>query len=103
MTYTGGGGSDFRTADGHSYILNHRYLATARLSLQHFLWQGILRFIIHPSISVLLPAAPKIADVATGMALWSLDVAQELSEAQIHGYDIDTTQAPPPAWLPANA
>ena len=92
---------DFRMVDEHGYILDRRHLATARLNLQYFLWQRILKFTIHPSVR--LPPAPNIADVATGTGLWMLDAAQERPNARLHGYDVDTTQAPAPGWLPANA
>ena len=91
---------DFRMADNHGYILDRGHLATARLNLQYFLWQRILKFTIHSYVK--LPPGPKIADVATGTALWALDVAAEHPTAQLHGYDVDTTQAPAPEWLPAN-
>ena len=92
---------DFRMADNMGYILNHgKHLSTVRLNLQYFLWQRILKFTIHSSVQ--LPPNPKIADVATGTALWPLDVAHELPTAQLHGYDVDLTQAPAAGWLPAN-
>lgn len=94
---------DFRMADSHGYILSRgHHLATARLNLQHFLWQRILKFTIHPQILKQLPAEPVIADIAAGTALWSLDVAHEIPKAQLQAYDVDLTQAPAPGWLPSN-
>lgn len=91
---------DFRMADEYGYILSRGHLATARLNLQHFLWQRILKFSIHPSVK--LPVNPHIADIATGTALWALDVAHEHPTAKLDCSDLDTTQAPAPGWLPSN-
>jgi hypothetical protein len=56
---------DFRMADSHGYILSRgHHLATARLNLQHFLWQRILKFTIHPQILKQLPAEDSAADAS---------------------------------------
>ena len=91
---------DFRMADGEGYILDRGHSASARLNLHYLLWQRIIKFTIHPSVK--LPSHPKIADIATGTAIWAIDIALERPDVQVHGYDIDITQAPPPEWLPAN-
>ena len=44
----------------------------------------------------------RIADLATGTAIWALDVARNFPLVQIDGFDIDLQQSPPPSWLPDN-
>lgn len=35
--------------------------------------------------------------------MWLIDVARELPTAQLDGFDIDSSQAPPQQWMPSNA
>lgn len=44
----------------------------------------------------------RIADLATGTAIWPLDIAQSFPRAQIDAFDIDLQQCPPAQWLPPN-
>lgn len=60
-----------------------------------------MKFNIHPSIPKPGQDA-RIADVATGTAVWLAEVALELPDVQVHGFDIDLAQAPPIEWLPCN-
>lgn len=92
---------DLHMADGRGYMLDRNYAAAARLNFQHYLWKASLNFNIHPSIPIPGQDA-RIADVATGTAIWLSEVARELPNAQLHGFDIDLTQAPPKEWLPSN-
>ena len=108
-----------------SYVLNRNYTATTRLNCQFFLWKLELGYSLHPSIilpssspqsaststdSLPLPeprsashlSAPHIADLATGTAIWPLDIARTFPTAQIDGFDISLQQSPPPEWLPKN-
>ena len=92
---------DFNLADGRGYLLDRTYAAAARLNFQYFLWKESLQFNIHPSI--LIPEHDaRICDVATGTAIWPIDVARELPNAKIVGLDISLLQAPHTQWLPAN-
>ena len=93
---------DFSLADGHGYMLDRSHAAACRLNLQFYLWKDALKFSIHPSIPVLTTSNITIADVATGTALWLIDVARAFPGVQIHGFDIDLSQAPPQQWLPLN-
>lgn len=93
-------GLDFNLADGHDYMLGRSYAAALRLNFQHYLWKESLHFCLHPSISV--PVEARIADVATGTAIWLTDVARRYPTARLDGFDIDTSQAPPKQWLPSN-
>lgn len=92
---------DFHMADGRGYMLNRNHAASARLNFQHYLWKASLKFNIHPSIPKPGQEA-HIADVATGTAIWLAEAAHELPNAQLDGFDIDLTQAPPKEWLPPN-
>ena len=91
---------DFHLADGRDYMLGRSYAAASRLNFQHYLWKETLHFNLHPSISI--PQEASVADVATGTAIWLIDVAREYPTARLHGFDIDTSQAPPKQWLPSN-
>ena len=92
---------DLNLADGHGYMLDRTYAAAARLNFQYYLWRECLQFNIHPSIPISGDNA-QICDVATGTAIWPMDVARELPNAMIEGLDISIVQAPPVQWLPVN-
>ncbi|MCJ1262459.1 hypothetical protein MMC22_002329 [Lobaria immixta] len=92
---------DVHMTGGRGYTLERNYAASARLNLQFYLWKASLKFNIHPSIPSPGQNA-RIADVATGTAIWLLEVAQELPNVKLDGFDIDLTQAPPKEWLPPN-
>ncbi|KAL9110492.1 MAG: hypothetical protein Q9227_005036 [Pyrenula ochraceoflavens] len=87
-------------ADDDSYILGRDYAAACRLNLQHLLWKDSLGFNCHASIP--LNNDSIIADVATGTALWSIEVSRELPGAHIDAFDVDLSQAPHPQWLSSN-
>lgn len=92
---------DFNLGNEQDYMLDRSYAASSRLNFQFYLWKDSLRFHIHPSIPS--PAQNAcIADVATGVAIWLIDVAKEFPTAQLDGFDIDLTQAPSKQWLPPN-
>ena len=44
----------------------------------------------------------RIADLATGTAIWPLDIARTFPNAQVDGSDISLKQSPPAEWLPKN-
>ncbi|KAB8217696.1 hypothetical protein BDV33DRAFT_232565 [Aspergillus novoparasiticus] len=101
--------ASFRLADGLRYGLQQNHRSIIRLNLQHFLWREVYGFHIHPSVhlprsdSSLEPSAhPAIADVATGTALWLIDVSRDFPHSRLDGFDIDLTQAPHPGWLLSN-
>lgn len=48
------------------------------------------------------PDTFRIADVATGTAIWALEISQDFPSTQIDGFDIDLQQCPRPEWLPHN-
>ena len=84
----------------HKYLLGRNYLAACRLNLQTYFWKESFQFNLHPSIPVTQKSI--IADVAAGTGSWLIDVARELPEATLDGFDIDLSQAPHPKWLPKN-
>ena len=101
--------ASFCLADGLGYALQQNHRSVIRLNLQHFLWRQVFGFNIHPSVhfppsgdSADTPSHPAIADIATGTALWLIDVSRDFPDSQLNGLDIDLTQAPHPGWLPSN-
>ncbi|KAB8264380.1 hypothetical protein BDV32DRAFT_145626 [Aspergillus pseudonomiae] len=101
--------ASFRLADGLGYALQQSHRSVIRLNLQHFLWREVFGFHIHPSVqfpssgsSTDPPSHPAIADIATGTALWLIDVSRDFPKSRLDGLDIDLTQAPHPGWLPSN-
>ena len=91
-----------------SYVLKRNYAATTRLNCQTFLWKLELGWSLHPSVASAIQLAaessktPCIADLATGTALWALDIARDFPAAKIDGFDISLLQCPPSQWLPRN-
>ncbi|KAI0394507.1 hypothetical protein F5Y17DRAFT_427602 [Xylariaceae sp. FL0594] len=93
------------------YILNtgspeaeHR-----RLNTQHFVFTDIMRGELLPAhIQVPLlssPSAspPKILEIATGSAIWLLEMSKLLpADAELVGVDLDTSKFPPAESLPGN-
>ncbi|PWY85030.1 hypothetical protein BO70DRAFT_268249, partial [Aspergillus heteromorphus CBS 117.55] len=88
--------------ESHAYPLQHNHLASNRLNLQHFLWREVFNFTIHPSIHLPSTPPPSIADIATGTALWLLDVSRLHPSSPLTGLDITLTLAPAPSSLPRN-
>ena len=109
------------------YPLSRSHVSTTRLIAQHALWQNDLRFLLHPTITASLsphdsptnlpnttgspakpatatspPPAPslRIADLATGTALWSLSLLHEFPQAHITASDASLAQTPSHEWLP---
>ena len=76
------------------------HVPNARLNLQHYLWREFLKFDLHTDVVV--PEEAKIADIATGMALWAIEVEQRNLTAIVNGYEVDISHAPPKKWLPSN-
>ncbi|KAL8951512.1 MAG: hypothetical protein Q9222_002515 [Ikaeria aurantiellina] len=83
------------------YLLSRDCFASTRLICQHYLWQQIIQFYLHPSIPSLKPDAA-VADVATGTGVWLLELAQQHPTVKCLGLDINAVQCPPKAWLPSN-
>lgn len=84
----------------HCYILGRTYTPISRLNYEHYLWRETLHFNLHPSISV--PEDARIADVATGITIWLMQVSREYPTAQLYGFDINDYHAPPIQWRSPN-
>ncbi|KAG9232145.1 hypothetical protein BJ875DRAFT_93727 [Amylocarpus encephaloides] len=82
-------------------------LTSFRLNLQHRLIVESCNFLVHPialsSIFASKPSVVRIADFATGTAIWPDEVAKLFSSSyphvkvEIEGFDISTKQFPPSA------
>jgi len=73
-----------------------------RLIEQHDWLKKLLGCNVHPTIPTNTPGL-RVADVATGTAIWLLDLAKTLpSDAQLYGFDISTKQFPAPENRPPN-
>ena len=112
----------------NTYTLSRTFSSACRLNLQHYLWHSNLGYDLHPSISPpnrsLAPSSLshrredddndgdgtlpqqeqqpqpfRIADVGCGTGIWLTSVATAFPNAELHGYDISLSQAPPLEWL----
>jgi len=82
----------------NSYILGRGFASSSRLNLLHFLWKQVVGSNIHTRIPT--AGSLRIADIATGTAIWPLDVASEFPTAEVDGFDIALDQCPPKDFLP---
>ncbi|KAL8718172.1 MAG: hypothetical protein Q9225_004667 [Loekoesia sp. 1 TL-2023] len=85
------------------YGLSRDIAAGARLDLQHYCFKELLGFNVSPQI----PIPPDnvdlaIADIGTGTGIWLTDLARELPNARLDGFDSSIDQFPPKAWWPQN-
>ncbi|KAF2677642.1 UMTA methyltransferase family protein-like protein [Lentithecium fluviatile CBS 122367] len=95
------GSNTYTSIKQGTYALKRDFNASTRLTAQHYLWKDVLKFELHPSISI--GPDSHIADVATGNGIWLLDLMQNLpSTIKLDGFDISLDQCPPDAWLPDN-
>ncbi|RYP34025.1 hypothetical protein DL767_004467 [Monosporascus sp. MG133] len=88
---------------------SRNFRTSARLHLQHFLFQSTLGHLLNPNIpsSVVADSRPlKVADLGCGNGAWLIDLDRELSNkgisAQLDGYDINTLNFPASAFLPSS-
>lgn len=94
---------DYRVTDDVGYGLGSETAAAFRLNGIFHFWKEHLGFNIHPTIRESLQTPnPRIADVATGTAIWLIDLAKELPDATLDGLDLTLDMAPPVEWLPPN-
>lgn len=91
-----------------SYVLNRNWSSSARLFSQHALLKLREGWLVHPVIrSAVTPQAEttsleakpsplRIADIAAGNCIWSLDVLlSELPDAKITAFDVSAETFPP--------
>ncbi|GKZ29531.1 hypothetical protein AbraIFM66950_005368 [Aspergillus brasiliensis] len=95
---------DYHVTDDLGYGLGNGTAAAFRLNGIFYFWKETLGFNIHPTIRESLQTPNlRIADVATGTAIWLIDVANELPGATtLDGLDVTLDMAPPAEWLPPN-
>lgn len=72
-----------------------------RLELQHGYILNCQGYYLHPDIPP-LPAGTRIADIATGTAIWLREVAAAKPNVECHGFDISDIMFPASPALPAN-
>ncbi|TEY77513.1 hypothetical protein BOTCAL_0054g00290 [Botryotinia calthae] len=89
------------------YMFSRGFRDSARLHIQHLLWNMRLGWLLHPSI--LVPKAPpkedtfSIVDIGTGSADWLLELSQKVSpNVRLHGFDISNELFPAKEYLPSN-
>ncbi|GAA85128.1 hypothetical protein AKAW_03242 [Aspergillus luchuensis IFO 4308] len=86
---------------------DRNFRSSARLHLQHFLYQNTTGYLLEPAIEKAVTTAQqplKIADLGCGNAIWLTQLHTELSKknitAQLDGFDINPIHFPAPAYLP---
>lgn len=84
------------------------FRTSARLHLQHALWQNTVGFLLEEHVKQALPTESsgrlKVADLACGNGVWLTDLSRELADkgilAHLDGFDINDILFPAPAFLP---
>ncbi|KAI0007279.1 hypothetical protein F4779DRAFT_592593 [Xylariaceae sp. FL0662B] len=83
---------------------NFRY--SARLHLQHFLFQNTLGYLLEPTVAKSIGNSQqfKVADLACGNGIWLSELHSSLAKdnvyAQLDGFDINPRNFPDPVYLP---
>ncbi|KAI1459775.1 hypothetical protein F4805DRAFT_420241 [Annulohypoxylon moriforme] len=82
------------------------FRSSARLHLQHLLFQNTLGHILEPNVQNFVAGRKdlKVTDIGCGNGVWLSDLERELSgkgiSAQLDGYDIHPVNFPAPEFLP---
>ncbi|KAI0382446.1 hypothetical protein F5Y04DRAFT_252686 [Hypomontagnella monticulosa] len=82
------------------------FRTSARLHLQHLLFQNTLGHLLHPHVQDSFASSKelKVADLGCGNGVWLNDLDRELSSngisAKLDGYDVNPVNFPAPAFLP---
>ncbi|KAI0195669.1 S-adenosyl-L-methionine-dependent methyltransferase [Xylaria flabelliformis] len=97
------------STNGSIYLLNDGSAESeqGRLNRQHRLFDDIMQNdLLPPQVASSLDASstpPKIVEIATGSAIWLLDIAKTFSpDAELVGIDFDTSKFPSASDLPPN-
>ncbi|RYP22057.1 hypothetical protein DL767_009131 [Monosporascus sp. MG133] len=100
--------ADYQEYDQSTYwaapVRNFR--TSARLHLQHLLFQNTLGYILEPHVEDSVRGAKQlsVADLGCGNGAWLSDLDRMLSDrgisAKLDGYDINTINFPAPPFLP---
>ncbi|KAL5332698.1 hypothetical protein BJX70DRAFT_383334 [Aspergillus crustosus] len=85
------------------------FRTSARLHLQHFLFQNTIGYLLEPTIASALSTSSeglKIADLACGNGIWLTELHSHLAKsniaARLDGFDINPINFPDPAYLPSS-
>ncbi|KAF2481694.1 S-adenosyl-L-methionine-dependent methyltransferase [Neohortaea acidophila] len=89
------------TDSADPYFIPRGTSEAERLELQHGYILACQGYYLHPDLPP-LPAGARIADLATGTAIWLREVAAAKPTVECHGFDISDTMFPAPPALPAN-
>ncbi|KAL9002012.1 MAG: hypothetical protein Q9188_005039 [Gyalolechia gomerana] len=84
------------------YTLSRGYRDSARLHLQHWMWNCSLGYLLHPCIPVSTPDL-RVLDVGTGNGCWVLELARHCPTSwELEGSDVSAEQFPAEEYLPKN-
>ncbi|KAJ2979744.1 hypothetical protein NQ176_g3065 [Zarea fungicola] len=94
-------------ADNHWYSPARNFRTSARLHLQHYLFQNTVGYLLEPTVEKGLSSstrAPRIADIGCGNGVWLTELHSHFAKnnisAQLDGFDINTINFPDAAHLP---
>lgn len=82
------------------------FRTSARLHLQHLLFQNTINFVLEPHVQAAVDGAKelRVADLGCGNGIWLSDLDRELSKkgvsSKLDGYDVNEINFPAPAFLP---
>ncbi|KAI1085170.1 hypothetical protein F5B20DRAFT_589931 [Whalleya microplaca] len=93
--------------DPTTYWAARNYRSSARLHLQHTLFQNTLGHLLEPEVEAAIAGVknPKVADLACGNGIWLVDLesalaARGVTAPQLDGFDINPINFPAAAYLP---
>lgn len=84
-----------------NYIIIRDASEAERLNIQHEYLLSCQGYYLHPDIPVPSPGA-RIADIATGTAIFLHEIAEAYPHTECHGFDISDKMFPPRAELAKN-
>ncbi|KAI7286111.1 hypothetical protein KC345_g1394 [Hortaea werneckii] len=88
--------------DAQAYWKEQDFQTSARLHLQHWIWNYQLGYQVHPLVDIGCTPPLRIADVACGNGAWLLEVQRKWPTHEYHGFDLTSSHFPGQPWLPQN-
>ncbi|KAI6823602.1 hypothetical protein KC340_g5022 [Hortaea werneckii] len=88
--------------DAQTYWKEQDFQTSARLHLQHWIWNYQLGYQVHPLVDIGGARPLKIADVACGNGAWLLEVQRKWPMHEYHGFDLTSSHFPGSPRLPEN-
>ncbi|KAI0002675.1 hypothetical protein F4779DRAFT_635153 [Xylariaceae sp. FL0662B] len=82
------------------------FRTSARLHLQHLLFQNTLGYALEPEVEASIPDSKqlRVADLGCGNGVWLSELDRQLADkgisAQLDGFDVNPINFPAPAYLP---